>query len=255
MCRLTAYLGPSVALRTLVIDPVHSLVQQSQEALEAKLSLNGDGFGMAWYDRAPEPGLFKDPVPAWSDQNLLSLCTHIHAPVFLAHVRASTQGGIARANCHPFTHGCWSFMHNGQTRDFPIIRRRLEADLPTALYQSIKGQTDSELLFMLLIAAGLKTDPAQAFERVLASLYEAYAAEGARPFIRLTCVLSDGNRLLAYRHASDKKCPTLYVSKAFCTDAIVLASEPLSRNRDSTWSEVPPNRLVVFKHQTSGSGQ
>jgi hypothetical protein len=84
---------------------------------------------MAWYGAKPEPGLYKDILPAWSDSNLLSLCQHISAPLFLAHVRASTEGETARANCHPFTHGNWSFMHNGQTGSFTALRRLLEASL------------------------------------------------------------------------------------------------------------------------------
>jgi len=88
MCRLAAYLGSSRPLSEIILDPRHSLIAQSQEALEAKLSVNGDGFGFAWYGAKPEPGLYKDILPAWSDNNLLSLCQHISAPLFLAHVRA-----------------------------------------------------------------------------------------------------------------------------------------------------------------------
>ena len=80
----------------IVIDPSHSLIAQSQEALEAKLLVNGDGFGIAWYGAKPQPGLCKETLPAWSDSNLLSLCQHISAPLFLAHVRASTEGETAR---------------------------------------------------------------------------------------------------------------------------------------------------------------
>ena len=80
----------------IVIDPSHSLIAQSQEALVAKLPVNGDGFGIAWYGTKSQPGLYKDTLPAWSDSNFLSLCQHISAPLFLAHVRASTEGETAR---------------------------------------------------------------------------------------------------------------------------------------------------------------
>ncbi len=130
MCRIAAYAGPSIPLENIIIRPKHSLLEQSQHATEAKLAVNGDGFGIAWYDDGPEPGLYRDVLPAWSDGNLTSLCRMVRSRLFLAHVRASTVGETSRQNCHPFTFGKWSFCHNGQVPHFPAIRRRLEAALP-----------------------------------------------------------------------------------------------------------------------------
>lgn len=243
MCRLAAYLGPTRPLADVVITPNHSLVAQSQDALEAKLSVNGDGFGIAWYGRLPEPGLYKDVLPAWSDQNLLSLCQHISAPIFLAHVRASTEAETARANCHPFHHGGWSFMHNGQMGAFPMLRRRLEATLSDALYAARTGTTDSELLFLLLLNAGLAEDPAHACCQVIAQLGHTAEQAGVRAVFRLTCVFSDGERLFAFRHASDGRVPTLYQSHSL--GGLTLASEPLTAQTEE-WSALAPDHLHVF---------
>ncbi|MGN6303194.1 MAG: class II glutamine amidotransferase, partial [Mesorhizobium sp.] len=114
MCRWAAYLGEPVFLEDIVTAPCHSLIEQSHHALEAKTPTNGDGFGIAWYGDRPEPGLYRDILPAWSDPNLKSLCRQIRSGLFLAHVRASTGGATSRANCHPFILGRWAFMHNGQ---------------------------------------------------------------------------------------------------------------------------------------------
>ncbi|WP_136443914.1 class II glutamine amidotransferase [Pacificoceanicola onchidii] len=249
MCRLAAYLGPPRALSDVIIAPSHSLIAQSQEAQEAKLSVNGDGFGIAWYGAHPEPGLYKDILPAWSDSNLLSLCRHISAPLFLAHVRASTEGETARANCHPFTHGPWSFMHNGQTGSFMALRRRLEALLPDELYALRRGSTDSELLFLLLLNAGLAEHPGRACRDVISLLTDTAEAIGVPPFFRQTCVFSDGQSLFCFRYASDGRCPTLYVSRGFADGGLVVASEPLDGACDH-WAEVPPNRLVRFDRAT-----
>ena len=64
MCRLAAYLGPSRPLSEIILDPRHSLIAQSQEALEAKLSVNGDGFGSKTsriinHTNEPEPPMLK----------------------------------------------------------------------------------------------------------------------------------------------------------------------------------------------------
>ena len=71
-----------------------------------------------------EPGLYREVRPAWSDENLQHLCRHIRSPLFFAHVRAATGTPTTRPNCHPFVHGRWMFMHNGQVGDWSLIRRR-----------------------------------------------------------------------------------------------------------------------------------
>jgi predicted glutamine amidotransferase len=244
MCRIAAYLGPETALEDVIIKPVHSLLEQSQHASEAKLAVNGDGFGIAWYGQPDTPGLYRDVLPAWSDGNLTSLCRMVRSPLFIGHIRASTMGETSRQNCHPFAYGRWSFCHNGQVPQFPQLRRRLEAALPDALYDHRRGTTDSEMVFLTLLAQGLDTDPAGAMARSLAALGPA----GAEGPVRLTTVMSDGAALYAFRYASDGRCPTLYVSKDWTGGGVVVASEPLCGRADR-WSEVAPNRLCRITAQ------
>ena len=249
MCRLAAYLGPPRPLAEILIEPRHSLIVQSRDALEAKLSVNGDGFGIAWYSDRPDPGLYKDILPAWSDRNLLSLCQHISAPLFLAHVRASTEGETARANCHPFTHGNWSFMHNGQTGFFTALRRPLEAALSDDLYALRRGSTDSELLFLLMLNAGLADDPERACQAVIAQLTETAQRLGIAPLFRQTCLFSDGTSLYCFRYASDQRSPTLYVRRAIAGGGLIVASEPLDGDA-AQWVGIRPNQLVRFDAKT-----
>ena len=245
MCRVAAYLGPPRPLEDIIIQPCHSLLAQSSEALEAKLAVNGDGFGLAWYGSQNEPGLYRDTLPAWSDGNLLSISRHIESPLFLAHVRASTTGETSRANCHPFSAGRWSFMHNGQIGHFETIRRTLEAELSDELYNQRVGTTDSELLFLLLLNAGLNDDPEKACAQAIQKIYSITEAHGLKPFLRLTCVFSNGETLFGFRHASDGKDPSLYASTRFANDATVLASEPLDGVPEN-WMSLEPNRLMSF---------
>ena len=159
MCRWAAYIGEEVFLEDIVTAPCHSLIAQSHCAREAKSPTNGDGFGIAWYGDRPEPGLYRDILPAWSDPNLKSLCRQIKSDLFLAHVRASTGGATSRANCHPFVSGRWSFMHNGQIGGFERIRRGLESSISDELYDQRLGTTDSELFFLLMLDEGLGARP------------------------------------------------------------------------------------------------
>ncbi|MEQ8656502.1 MAG: class II glutamine amidotransferase [Hyphomicrobiales bacterium] len=260
MCRLAAYLGPAIPLGQIIVEPKHSLLEQSQHAAEAKLAVNGDGFGFAWYDRQREPGLYRDVLPAWSDGNLLSLCRMIRSRLFLAHVRASTTGETSRVNCHPFAHGNWTFMHNGQVPDIERIRRSLEALLPDELYAQRRGSTDSELIFLLLLTYGLNDDPAGAVRAVLALLAQRSCYGQGRQAVRLTCVLSDGVSIYAFRHASDAHCPTLY-KRQNADGGWTIASEPLD-GIAANWQAVEPDAFtqldargsqIVPLHLTAGS--
>ncbi len=90
MCRWIAYKGKPIYLDALVAAPERSLIAQSICAAEAKVSTNGDGFGVGWYGDREVPGLYREVRPAWSDENLKSLCSQVRSSLFFAHVRAST---------------------------------------------------------------------------------------------------------------------------------------------------------------------
>ena len=244
MCRLAAYIGPAIPLARVVIDPPHSLLEQSQCANEAKISVQGDGFGFAWYDGDNGPGLYRDVLPAWSDGNLPSLCHMIRSDLFMAHVRASTAGETSRVNRHPFVRAGWSFMHNGQVPDISLIRRRLEALLPDDLYDARRGTTDSELIFLLLLANGLLDNPHLAVRLTIGLLQQHSQYGQGRNAVRLTCVFSDGHNIHAFRHASDAHAPTLYAART-ADQSWTLASEPLEKEAHD-WEEVPVDAFVTL---------
>ena len=236
MCRFLAYLGEPVFLDELVCAPTHSLVHQSLHAAEAKCGTNGDGFGIGWYGERREPGLYRDVCPAWSDENLVNLCTQVRARAFFAHVRAATGTATTRANCHPFAHGRHLFMHNGQIGGYHRIKRRLEALIPDEFYDARRGSTDSEAIFLLALANGLAQDPIGAMEKTFAAVRELMqAARIAEPF-RLTALLTDGRRLTAYRWACDGCPPSLYFRESEA--GIVVVSEPIDGCREG-WQVVP----------------
>ena len=238
MCRIAAYTGPAIPLENIVVRPVHSLLEQSQHATEAKLAVNGDGFGISWYDDRGALGLYRDVLPAWADDNLINLCRMVQSPLFIAHIRASTVGETTRVNCHPFTSGRWSFCHNGQIPHFKTLRRRMMAALPEHLFELMRGTTDSEMIFLTLFANGLETDPL----RALALTLDQIGAAGEEGPIKLTCVFSDGETLYGFRHASSGPAPTLYVSEVLDHGGRAVASEPLC-GMAQRWTSVPQDTL------------
>lgn len=246
MCRWAAYLGPELYLEDVIASPCHSLIAQSHDAQEAKTRTNGDGFGVAWYGERSEPGLYRDILPAWSDQNLRSLSRQIRSHLFLAHVRASTGGVTSRMNCHPFVSGKWSFMHNGQIGHFDRLRRGLEARLSDVLYAQKLGSTDSELIFLLMLQHGLDDDPAQALVKTVHDIVAEAGKANVPAFIRLTAAFSDGKQLYAVRYATDRFAPSLYTATLSPNAGLCVVSEPLD-GEAGNWMPVPPNSFVTVK--------
>ena len=244
MCRWAAYRGEPLYLEELVSSPAHSLIEQSHCATRAKTPTNGDGFGIAWYGDRPEPGRYRDILPAWSDCNLKSLARQIRSPLFLAHVRAATGGGTRRDNCHPFVHGNWSFMHNGQIADFERLRRRLEAMLDDELFGARAGTTDSELIFLLALQFGLAEDAIGAMARTIAVIEELAVVQTGRALLRFTAAVSDGKVLHAVRYATDGKAPSLYAAPLNKGRGYCLVSEPLNDDVDA-WVEIPAGSAVT----------
>ncbi|WP_299391061.1 class II glutamine amidotransferase [Pelagibius sp.] len=246
MCRWLAYTGEPVFLDELICKPEHSLVAQSLCAVEAKTPTNGDGFGIGWYGERAEPGLYREVLPAWNDQNLASLAHQIRSGLFFAHVRASTGTSSSRPNCHPFASGRWLFMHNGQIGGYLRLRRRLEALIPDALYDRREGTTDSEILFLMLLAEGLETDPLGALARTLAKVTEVMATAGVTQPLRFTSALTDGRSIYALRYASDDRPPSLYWRSGDAGGsgkAVSIVSEPLEE--PETWQALPAGEVLL----------
>ncbi len=246
MCRWVAYSGKPVFLEEFVTTPRLSLVAQSRRCREARSEINADGFGVGWYGERARPGVFRDIRPAWSDENLSSLAHQIRSPLFLAHVRASTGTATTRANCHPFSVGQWLFMHNGQIGGWERLRRRIEMRIPDDLFQHRGGTTDSEALFLLMMAAGLADDPIAACAAVIDGVLADMAAAGESEPLKFTAAFSDGRRLFAVRYASDGSPPTLYTRHCGERDGILVVSEPLDEVRDG-WQAVPAQSGLIIE--------
>lgn len=244
MCRFLAYCGEPVLLESLVCTPCHSLIEQSMHASEAKTETNGDGFGVGWYSDRVEPGRYCEVRPAWSDENLQSICSHVRSHLFFAHVRAATGTAVSRANCHPFKSGRFLFMHNGQVGDWGKLRRRVEGMIPDELYASRTGTTDSEAIFLTALGRGLDRDPVAAFRSVLGDIHDEMKASGIRAPLRFTATWTDGERVWAVRWASDNRPPSLYWR--YTDNGFIVVSEPVDSQREC-WQPVPNGGGLVAR--------
>jgi ergothioneine biosynthesis protein EgtC len=270
MCRFVAYLGPPIALDALTTLPSHSIVKQSYQARERTEPLNGDGFGVAWYapTRDERPARYRAVTPAWNDENLLSLARVVESGCVFAHVRAATPGlGVSQFNCHPFIDGSYAFMHNGHIKELALLKRRLMHELDDERWRSIRGTTDSEVLFALFRQLVEGSDASGA-ERLLdglratiARLSEISREAGVDGPHLLNLAVTDGVHLAVTRYSTGdpEGAESLYMHEGrryvcevdVCRmidpdeagGAVIVASERLSD--DEGWVHIPGNHAVV----------
>ena len=273
MCRFVCYRGPELLLADLLYRPANSLIRQSFHAKERREPLNGDGFGVGWYTPGISsiPGLGVSVTPAWNNQNLRRASKHIRSDCIFAHVRAASPGmHVTEANCHPFQHGRFLWMHNGVIADFRLIKRRLRASLPDHLYHKIEGTTDSEHAFAVFLHFLGDCDalhPADAMGRALVETIaqlEKWSAEAkiSKPSY-YNFAVTDGESMAAVRYVSDPKLQpaSLYYSaggKYVCHEglgklyechvserSVIIASERLTP-KETEWIRVEPNHVLTI---------
>lgn len=270
MCRFIAYLGSPIIVDALLFQPKNSLVHQSFHAQEIQEPLNADGFGVGWYSPSINeiPAVYTSAMPAWSDRNLRRLAPKISSPCIFSHVRASSTGSVSQLNCHPFQYKNYLFMHNGEIRGFPQIKRDLRRNLCDEIYDWIEGETDSEHFFALFLDRLLKKEKSSGARFLSETLIETIEElEGLKRKndvqqpSTLNIVLTDGSCLVAVRYISqghDRIPPTLYYSSgklcacgnkishlktSSCGKAVLVVSEKLTDYLDE-WNEVAVNHLI-----------
>ena len=267
-----AYKGTPIIIDKLLYQPKNSLINQSSNAREIEEPLNGDGFGIGWY--APEinnePITFVSVNPAWSNRNLRNLAPKIKTDCMIAHVRAASVGDVSESNCHPFNYKNLLMAHNGGVEEFGKIKRFLREPLTNELYNWIKGQTDSEHIFALLLNNLFKNSSsvnpeavADAFEKTFQMLKALMKKYGIIEPAYLNMVVTNGLFIVATRYVSDPKEEPLtmyhseggrYVVEDGNTrleapmdddNAVLVVSEKLTDDKD--WTMIPPNHLVIVE--------
>lgn len=275
MCRFVFYRSAPIRLSSLITEPAQSFIHQSYDRKERAEPLNGNGFGVGWYalEEMDRPAIFKDVMPAWSNQNLANLAPVVRSPCIVAHIRAATPGlPVSHLNCHPFSWGRFAFAHNGEVGGFHAIRRIIQSGLNEDAFNSLTGSTDSEHLFALFANNYGQYSGYSKLEAMASSLVEAIAAvettkkeRGIKIPLMLNRVLTDGELSVITRYASpgQQEPHTLNLhtgSACECVDGachmrdqsesgdtVLVASEPLSH--DAGWRSVAANSMVLIdKH-------
>lgn len=237
MCRHLAYLGPPVALRTLLFDAPRSLAEQGEHPWHQPPGrVNKDGWGVGWY--GPDgriAGFYRTVTPMWDDPGFAD--GDATSTCVLAAARLASPGAeLDPTGNAPFRADGWLFSLNGWIGDFRDgVEAELRAGLSDRRRDAIEGDTDSEVVFALvldLMDAGDR--PQDAIRAVIERVTDLADA-------KLNLLLTDGEVVHGARYGN-----SLFVKPN------LIASERLDDDVD--WREVPDHHTVCMAASTGAAG-
>jgi predicted glutamine amidotransferase len=167
MCRLFyALRQPDVAVYLFQFMQQSNHIQKNTPLIEPASSCDElvhlDGYGVAGLHGGGKKWIVhKHPTPPFRDTQLHYIIDKMSKnPLVIAHLRNAQHPESADVhydNTHPFSFNFRNaiFMHNGIIEGHgtdPSVRTRIYSSISPRLRRHIKGQTDSEALFYLLIS-------------------------------------------------------------------------------------------------------
>jgi predicted glutamine amidotransferase len=263
MCRLFGF-------RSVIQSQVHRSLLEADNALCSLSDQHPDGWGVAYYVEGT-PHLTRSALTALSDRVFQRVSGVVASETVVAHVRKATQGNLSVLNCHPFQHGRWVFAHNGDVPTFAQHRETLVSEVSPRLRRYILGETDSEVVFFLILTqllrygalsshfeiADVVTAVRKASERVR-EICDPQEPEAKKSL--LTCILTDGGTMVGVqggkelhystykRRCSDRgACPSLSPACEAPTqdgfvNHLIFSSQPLSG--ENVWHEMAEGDIV-----------
>ena len=142
-------------------------------------------------------------------------------------------------------------MHNGRIADFVAVKRHLRHLLEDDIYNWIKGETDSEHFFALLIQnaqgrdlskSDVVADTLRATIDDVNRLVKKYSKYQSSYF---NFCFTDGKRLFASRYCSNKN-----MRPESLHQSVLIASEKLTKFH-AEWQHVPANHLLIVEEDLS----
>lgn len=140
------------------------------------------------------------------------VASDVHSDCVVLHLRQPTVGDFRTQNTHPFRMRSWLFAHTGTIQRFDAIQESLLASLPDFMARNIRGKTDSEHFFHVVLSflhdSGqlevTDVDPQKLISAVRSAttLVDRLTAEVGAPPACLNLVLTNGRTMLAMRRGA-----------------------------------------------------
>lgn len=211
MCRILAYVGEELPVASLLLEPENSLINQTLDPERHPLmQLAGWGFG-AWSEhllKPEKPFLYRRPVAAFYDNNVVNVIPSLQASTLLAHVRADhydTEAVLADENCHPYLYDKtpWIMAHNGNLPNWRLLQKELLSHCKDDYLKQLRGSTDTELIYLLflsLLQSDSVEDVRQAFEDMLGLIMKTMKKLDLVGLSKQKIVLATRDRLIAVNY-------------------------------------------------------
>jgi len=256
----------------VIPSQVHQSLVSAENALLVQSEAHPDGWGVAYYV-SDIPHLIKSASTAVEDQLFKHVSGIVSSETVVAHVRRATNGTLSLINSHPFQYGSWIFAHNGDIPNFAEIRDELVAKIPPVKRRFILGDTDSEVIFYLLLSNmerrfDLKRsgypleDLAAAIRETLDEIHDVAKArcydEANKLF--LSFIITNGETMVAHQGGKEllfstykTRCPEREICPSFAESCeaptepgfvnhLLVTSEPLQGQ--NVWTEMAPGEIV-----------
>ena len=206
MSRLFAYMGNDQDRVKCALYSARALLVADGAAQQTY-----DGWGLGFY-QGGEVLLQRRPKPPADPVDFYALARELRTDAIIGHVRAGTVGKPKNENTHPFRFRSWLFAHHGTVPNFDHVREELLQPVPDFLRRNIRGQTDSEHLFHLLLAflhtsgklddMNISTALARDAIASTLALVEKAAGKEATQAMECALALTNGRLLVATRHGA-----------------------------------------------------
>jgi glutamine amidotransferase len=275
MSRLFAYMGNDPARVACALHSGRKLLVANADESAAPFDSWGIGFyqGEVLLQRRPKAPV--EPV------DFYALSKDLRTDVIIGHVRSGTVGKPKNENTHPFRFRSWLFAHHGTVPQFQErVREPLLAAVPDFLRRNIRGQTDSEHLFHLLLGhlhhAGRLDDghvPTMVVREALRATFaqiESWIGEEEARAQECALAVTNGRILLATRHGRPVQLMRLesVIDCPVCRESTPPAGKPAKRVdhehlravtlvadapavAGSPWQEIPDQSFVAVAHDLS----
>lgn len=210
MARLFGLIGNRADLAGRVLELERETLAVPRDAL-------GDSpvsWGMGFY-QGGEVLIRRRPNDDRRELDVTALAKDLRSDLIVGHVRSATVGSVRTENTHPFRYREWLFAHTGSVEKYAAIRGRLLESIPEFIRKNVRGDTDSEILFHLVLSflhdAGRLQDGAQVDARtVMNALSQAASlvdhlveSEGGDPGFRMNAIVTNGEILVALHRQAD----------------------------------------------------
>ena len=272
MCRICGF-------RSVILSQVHQSLIHADNALQYQGEYHPDGWGVAYYV-AGAPHVVKSKESALDDHLFKRVSGVVSSQTVVAHIRKATLGNNNILNTHPFQFGKWIFAHNGNIKNFSNYREQLLKLIKPELRRFILGDTDSEIVFYLLLSKIseksditrdfsyqiLRTSVEEGLEAIQKIVGEFETDEDAgNTETYFTFILTDGKMMIAH-HGGQELHYSTYKTKCFDRDRcpsfskeceaptqsgfvnhLIFSSEVLQG--ENIWTKMKPSEIIGINSQ------